>query len=408
MIFSNALNNPGVLLIDGDSSTDLGIARSLGRVGIDVYLAGHKKTRTSYSRYIKKCFTFPELESPDSEQLEALIKIAKEFQNPLVIYPTGDTTLRFISSHRQQLEPYFNHFLCEQELIETIQNKSTFSKLAAETGVSVPLTYIPSSLEDLKKNNDLTFPVIVKPQYRDVWTSPKTIEVLKGEVKGKKILTHRELLELYQALPEDSRKIVIQEYIEGPDSNFYSVYAYIDKNYNLVGVSANQKIRIYPRNCGGGTFTKACHEQDVIDFGIDVLSRLKYRGYGMVQLKRRQNGNGFAVFEVNCRFGAGNQVQAESGANFPLAAYQEALGKKPDHIGQPKSKLRWVELECDWDAFRERQETGELTFLAWVKGYIGKNSYCFFALDDLLPWVVETIQILRKRIKGKVNQIFVD
>ena len=119
----------------------LGIARSLGRLGVDVYGVDRDISQPIFrSRYFAGAFEWDVESKPAKESVEFLSERAKETgQRPLLI-PTSDDTALFVAENAAALSETFVFANQDATLIEQLASKQHNYKLAQAAGIPVPET----------------------------------------------------------------------------------------------------------------------------------------------------------------------------------------------------------------------------------------------------------------------------
>src|SRR5579875_1816893 len=100
-----ARRSPGALVVGG-AHVSLGLARSLGRRGIPVWLlAQHPLPR--FSRYVRRCFAWPGADHPRA--LDVILDIAARHDLAgWVLMATGDEDMRLVARHRAELSAHLH------------------------------------------------------------------------------------------------------------------------------------------------------------------------------------------------------------------------------------------------------------------------------------------------------------
>jgi len=86
--------------------TGLGVARNLGRNGIDVYCVAESKNEIAYSRYCKKFYAVHQIEKDKNVLRDFLSNIKKKLKHPAVIFPCSDQYHISKVQQKNDTEPY--------------------------------------------------------------------------------------------------------------------------------------------------------------------------------------------------------------------------------------------------------------------------------------------------------------
>jgi len=108
---------------------------------------------------------------------------------------------------------------------------------------------------------------------------------LEFQNKGIIINSFDDLVLYYEMASSKNLKVVIQEFIKGPNTNHYKVSAYYSRQHELLGIFTTQKIRQYPVNFGIGTYLVSGYHPEVISLGQKLFEGFGYTGLGSIEFK---------------------------------------------------------------------------------------------------------------------------
>jgi len=132
----------GALVIGGDHP-GLGVARSLGRRGIPVYVLDDQYCISSFSRYVKRVIRVNDLRD-ERKTVDAVLAVGRRFNlRNWVLFPTRDETVAAFSRHRAELSEFFRVTTGEWESIEWAWDKKKSYELAETLGIPCPKTFNP-------------------------------------------------------------------------------------------------------------------------------------------------------------------------------------------------------------------------------------------------------------------------
>ena len=211
------------------------------------------------------------------------------------IIPTDETAAMMLKEREVDLQvvvvcsPYETAKLCRYK-------KLTYNVLAGED--YIPNTY---TIDDIDKIYN--YPIFIKP------------DSSQG-AKGAKIIEKRNhLLEI-----ENLEEYVICEYLPG---NEYTVDCFTNKQGELLFCNPRIRTRLMNGITARGKNVKLTVEfSDIIN---SLNSRLKFRGYWYVQLKRDVNGQ-LKLLEICTRFAGSFAISKGKGVNLPLLALCDISG----------------------------------------------------------------------------------
>lgn len=388
-----------VLVLDGGQAGDLGLVRSLGLAGIPVHLLTHLVDgTTAASRYVTELKAFPAPDSPPDQQLEALRSAALAVGGRPPVMMAGDRSLKLISDHREELAGMLRHDLPAREVVEACYYKDRFGLEAIRLGLPVPRTIVADSVESVRGfARDIDYPVFVKPVTKDVWERGRLPPGVVAGLKGQRVDRPEDLVALFERLqPHGADSAVVQELVESPDSEHYSVHAYVAPDGSFVGAFTTRKLRVHPPHRGIGSCVRSELVPELVTMTQSILARLSYTGFALAQFKRHVADGRFFLLEINCRFSTSGELPARCGANFPEISYAELMDLPRPAVSQTTGAC-WIDLGADLWAMREYRQLGEWTWPAFVASLTDVRCPAYLALDDPRPFARRIRDRLRVR-----------
>ncbi len=377
------------LVLDGAARGDLGVVRSLGLGGIPVHLLSHRRSAVQRSRFVSTVHEFPPNASDDEIRVARLRAIAAGLSQRPVVFATGDSAVRFLSRTRDQWSDLIDHDLPPDDVVATCVDKATFAVAAERLGLPVPETVVPVDAADVaRRAPGLPYPLFVKPVAREAWAGlpPGTVR----QIRGQRVESAAELVELCRRLEATGGlNIIIQKFVASPDTEHLSVHAYIDRDRRVVGTFSGSKLRVFPPTAGLGAFVSSKRSLAAIEIAIEVLGKLGYTGFAILNLKRDAERNEYRLLEINCRHSTWAELPTRCGCNFPVAAYAAMTGQEPPTLLQVEGPS-WLDFSRDFRALRTYRQTTEWTWGSYIRSLATVRCWAFFALDDPGPFLFET------------------
>ena len=127
----------GALVVGGEHP-GLGIARSLGRRGIPVYVVDDQHSVSSFSRYVHRVIHTDDL-LDERKTVEAVLEIGHSYGlKGWVLFPTRDETVAAFSRYRRELESFFRLTTPDWKVVQVGvgQEKYLQSRIATENSIS--------------------------------------------------------------------------------------------------------------------------------------------------------------------------------------------------------------------------------------------------------------------------------
>jgi len=367
--------SPGALIVGG-AHVSIGVARSIGRKGIPVWLmANHPIPKLS--RYVKRAFDWPGAEHPDA--VRSIIDVAESNGlNGWVLIATGDQDMRLIAQSRAALSAHFRVATPDWDVVRWLYDKRLTYQRAAELGIDFPHSFQPQSLDEVALL-DCRFPVILKPAYRkgaDVFTQAKA---WKAEDRG-------ELLTLFQRAANlvGGDAVIVQEWIPGTGSAQFS-YAGLWKDGQPIVSLVARRTRQHPIDFGrSSTFVETIEQSEVEELATRFLASLGYTGVAEVEFKYDARERQYKLLDVNGRFWTWCGLGALAGADFPYLAFRQSLG---DEIAscRARSGVAWMHGSRDVLAAWQELAGGTLRLRDYLRSFGMPLTFANFAADDPMP-----------------------
>jgi len=389
-------------VIVGLNDAALSIVRSLGRKGIRI-IGLYDGNSPSY--YIKSKYCSVRIQAPLSgEQLvDTLInKVAKDLEEQAVLFCTNDHTVLTVSQYQGQLKPFFKFVLPSYEVTSTQISKKGFHKFALDNSFLVPSTFFVNGADDIKKNIDaIIFPCIIKPEYRDrSWNEKVPVKVLLAESKE----SFLNLIEKYRI---QERSLVIQEWIDGDDSEVYFCLAYLNRMHEPLAFCTGRKLRQHPHLTGSTSIAETVLLPEIAAESISLLNAAGCVGFCSVEFKRsKQDGRYFITEPTVGRPDTQEGICIAAGLDIPWVAYLDAIeqGLKPS--GEFKTGIKWINEPLEFYCFQEHLKNG-VGLRGFASKYIGIRSYALWSVEDPSPALtfikdkaVKGIGKIRRKVLG--------
>lgn len=381
---------PAVVI--GGGLNGLGVMRNLGRNGIDVYCAVDKKSDIAiYSKYCKGYFVCPNLEN-DLQLLKAFLNtFEKRLTSKAVLFPTSDVSVLNVSKLIGVLDNYLVT-MPKHEALETLIVKRKFYDSLEKTGIPHPTTLYPDkeNIENIKLK--LKFPVFIKPS-----VSPIFAERFPGK-KGFVANSERELRHYLSLTQKYQIDVMIQEIIQGPIENHYTIGGYFDKNSKPINLIAKHRLRgpTLFANPSVGIGIPISEVPEIKEMTVKYLTSIKYKGLFLAEFKLDSHDKVFKFLEVNARSWWPNTYPTACGVNIILTAYLDAIGEKVEPIEKYETGIYSIYLLLDLVTIlsKDADLKQRFQFRKRLPSYIGKKHYTDYARDDPKPFLISLLNLL--------------
>jgi predicted ATP-grasp superfamily ATP-dependent carboligase len=362
----------------------LGLARSLAAGNMPIVIVGDRGGGPAMdSRHGRKVQV---TETSGDALLAALSDIAAHSTAQPVLFLTEEKSVRTVSEHRDRILPGFRIRLPEHERLMALMHKTGFQALADEAGSLLPRALPLQSSADLAVVAQLRFPCVLKPAKKDYAYGARF-------QKAYVVANIDEVERLFNEIAPVMSDLVVQEWIEGDDSDIHFCLVYMGDGGELVSSFSGRKLRSWPRRIGGtaSCISAAGDAAELERLTLEFFRAVGFSGMGSMEYKRDRRDGRFQMVEPTvARTDFQEEVATVNGVNIPLAAYlYESNGER--YRPQPAAiPVMWREPVTDKWA-RE----GQTRFPE--DGLPHSTCDAYFRTDDPMPWV----RLMGGRIRGK-------
>jgi len=384
-----------LLITNAGYGHTLSIIRNMAKDGIEIIAADTGKLACScYSRYVKKCYTYTSPSKNEEKFISDLIEIIKK-EKPDVFLPVSTETTVIVSKHKDKLKDLVKVPIADYDQMLTAHDKFKSIKLAEETGVPYPKTFILDSLDSLDKIlNELGLPVIIKARlgtgiFARVNSKKEAIEkikefenvrCIKGVIEGKNPL--------------------IQEFIPG---QIHDACVLFNKG-KLRAVLTQKRLRTLPINGGPGILNETTNEPELIRYAEKLLSKINYHGPGLVEFMIDERDKKPKLLEINPKLWGTSNMSIAAGINFPLLAFKMAVEGDIKPVWNYKVGIRH-KWPIPNGILYLKQSKNKIRDGLDLFNCFGKKNHCGLSIKDPLPDFFQISRmIIREIFPKKFNQ----
>jgi predicted ATP-grasp superfamily ATP-dependent carboligase len=372
-----------VLVLRAESHGGLNILRSLGRLGVPIYILDGNPWAPSFaSRYCRRHFLWDIESKPAEESLAYLIEISRIIGRPAILIPTTDYASMFVAEYGPTLKYWYLFPEQQSELVFVLCSKKGMYGLARQHGIPTPGASFPTSRDDvLRFLRSARFPVMLKGiDGQRLW----------NRTRKKMVITHTpaELLEKYDAFEDpENPNLMLQEYIPGGEDSVWMFNGYFDEASNCLVGFTGKKIRQCPVHVGCTSLGVCLPNSQVESVTKTFMKAIDYRGILDIGYRYDARDHQYKVLDVNPRIGATFRLFVdENGMDVARALYLHLTGQ-PVSVSRPVYGRKWIVEDLDFVSSLRYHREGQLTLVQWLRSLRGIDEAAFFASDDLLPLV---------------------
>lgn len=346
------------LVLDGLGLADLGVIRSLGRAGLEVWLAGPDAAAPECSsRYVRRFHRVPSVVRDADLFTRKLHDWVAAQPQTVVMFCTGDRMVGAVSPRRADLPANLIHHIASEQLVTSCLSKAKFSKLSSEIGLPVPQTRVCRDEDALKGAIREFGEAFIKPSNRHrLWTNDPAARQASAGMKGFVVRGMNDVPPVVRTSLKFGYGWVAQQFVAGGANCLYSVHAYRDRTGSWTQCFVGQKLRTAPPRDGVGVLARSAWDPEAAELAEQILTRMDYRGYALLQFKRDVRSGKLYLLEINPRYSTWCELAERAGVNLPVVAFLDALDALPEapHLTQ-RDGVYWWDAAGDWSNLRRRE-----------------------------------------------------
>lgn len=378
---SEEFSTPAVIL-EGSPRGNLGIVRTLGRLGVPMYVIHSKPgSPASQSRYCKEAFQWNFAAAKAEETVSFLMNIGERIGKHSFLFPTCDENAILAATHFDTLKEWFIYPQQRPALASSLVSKKEMYFLAKQHGVPTPEASFPQSIDDVLRFCDTAkFPVMAKGIDGARLKRQLGAGVIIAENRS-------DLLALYRRLGESERSnVMLQEYIPGSDDSVWMFNGYFDSNSDCRFGITGRKIRQYPPYTGQTSLGICLKNDFVYNTTARWMKELRYKGILDIGYRYDARDGQYKVLDVNPRIGATFRLFVDkSGMDVARAFYLDLTGRSISPAATCEGR-KWIVEDCDIGSSLRYRRDGKLTLGEWLRSLAGIEEAAYFAVDDLWPF----------------------
>ena len=371
----------GALVIGGDHP-GLGIARSLGRRGIPVYILDDQHSISSFSKYASRVIRVKDLRD-EQETINSVLEVGQRFGlEGWVLFPTRDETVAAFSHHRARLAEFYRVTTPDWDIVKWAWDKKNTHILAKQLGIPAPETWNPRSLEELAALYP-RLPLAIKPAVKENFFYATGKKAWRAD-------TPEELNRLFikanqQIKPEE---VMVQEIIPGDGQHQFSYCAFFRDGQAHSSLVARRN-RQHPHEFGrAATYVESIELPAIEELSERFLKAIDYYGLVEMEFKQDPRDGQYKLLDVNARAWGFHSIGLPAGVDFPYLVYADQLGE-PIESRRGQSGIGWLRLITDIPTVLSGLFLGRLKFGAYFSSLQRTRVESVFCREDPWPSVAE-------------------
>jgi predicted ATP-grasp superfamily ATP-dependent carboligase len=381
-----------VIVTNGWVRTAYCVIESLGRRGIPVHVIDRSKyAMCRYSRWTKSFHQVPNYYTEPEAYVSAVAEIARQM-GVCVLIPSHEDIIPLVN-YRRLLPPELKFAHAPAEKLRLANDKWEVMKLCKNLGAAHAESFIPESLEELKKRaGELAYPAVIKTRVGNAGKG-----VIFVHDRDDLMTQYAAVLERFSILRENWP--MVQEYLGTDICGVCMIY----NKGRLVASSAETYLRTKEENkFSTTTYRRSAFDPEGVANCKMVADHLKWHGvihFDMIRDFRTGTGK---IIEINPRLWGTLIIAVAAGIDFPYMLYQLALTKKITSFSDTYAEnvyARWIlgELIGLLNLIKRKAPYHErLRELSGILFTPLKGATDDFRMSDPLPFVMEMADYFRR------------
>lgn len=387
------MSTPPVAIVRGEPGVlpGLGIARTLGRLGVPVALLyAHADAAAARSRFVSARSAWNPSGEP-SVAVEILRRTVEPLGADAVLVPTDDAMAVWVDRHTTELRAAGFRF-AEQPpgLVERLVSKSAMRDVASELGIATPSVEIPADWhEAFELAERIDLPVVCKKREPLAGSRTPSVEIFRDRASLRRGLERR--------AEAETCNVVFQEFIPGGSSSVWMCNAYFDATSSFRFGATGRKLRQWRPYTGWTTLGVCEPNPDVRELTERLAKGTGYRGVIDIGFRFDARDGRYLLLDVNPRVGATFRLfAAPDGTDVVRAMYRDLVGDEPTRA-TVRAGRRWMVETHDIASSVAHLRDGSLSLGGWVSSLRGVEEVAVFAADDPLPFVASVAALAMRR-----------
>lgn len=366
-------------IVFGGGINGLGIARNLGREGVEVDCVVDGVDAVVFSKYCRKHFLIPRFREREDSVRLFLKEFSKRVGTRVVVFATDDISTLLLSKLQSDIKDDYYFLLPSLKVAEKLIIKRKFYESLAQSTIPHPRVSVPSANDDLTKaSKELNYPIFIKPSI-----SPSFYKVFR--TKGFVANSASELIKYYDLASKHGIEVIFQEIVPGSDRRTFGVSGFFNRKSKPVALFAYHRLRAWPNMFGTSSLVESVpiSEYSYLKETITrYLESISYFGVMESEFKQDPRDGKFKLLEVNARSWWQNSLPTKCGLNIILTAYLDATGEQIEYSEKYATGVRWINVPND---IRSSIFSGEIASRDWICSLKKVRDFAFFDVYDPLP-----------------------
>jgi len=376
-----------VAVVAGLDLNGLGVVRSLAGEGVPTLVLDTGFLKPTAATRFGRRIRVPALSGAGF--IEALRSVAARFAEKPVLFLTQEGSVETVAAALADVSASYHLTMPNLDVMKSLMNKGGFQKLAEELNCSVPRSVRLTRDGAAGVISSLRFPCVVKPLTKEDSYSAKFKKAYKVESAD-------ELERLWLMLRDTAGEMIVQEWIEGSDSEVYFCLQYRPRSAPPVSF-VGRKICQWPPLVGGTASCAPAPEvhDELVSLTNTFFDRVGFVGLGSMEYKRDVRDNRFYMVEPTVgRTDYQEEIATLNGVNLPYAVYCAEIGR----AYRPTASVRPPRVWRDLESYRKACAAGAIDRALEISPD-AKIVDALYRANDPMPFLFMKLEPVERRLR---------
>ena len=353
-----------------------GLARRIVGLSSTTRFLGNRSRFIEFRQY-------PDTETEPESCKDFLIELAA--REPPLLLPTRDHDVRLMMKHRSEFDDAFIVPYPDTAIVASINDKTSLASSAKNSGIDCPTSIEISERSEIHaRRSDFIFPAVAKPVEAADWRKAGIRDIVNNS-KAVRIDSLQELDSFYSRVSNYAERLLVQEYIAGPDSNLVVFGSYRSSSSGSTTWFTARKLLQYPAGAGTGVAVQACKISEIVKPSLELLDQFGYSGISEIEYKFDSVRRKFALIEINTRHWDQHGLGTSVGVNLTEAMYCDLCLNESLARTQSDRNVCWVADDKVLPSILDNFKTHHYEWSVYRQIAFGKKIMAIASLKDPLP-----------------------
>jgi len=370
-------NWPPAVIAGAFQTGVLGV-RSLKRRGVNVTSFDWNSRQPGFRSAHGKAVRCPNPDAESAAWADFMCGLSRSIGARPALISSSDQYVTAVARHADLLD---QHFILSKgvRLQGLLADKQTQYDLATRHGMPMPRTEdVRTEEEIVRLSKDVQYPSLLKPMHFRQWQKFPAGHRLAYQ-KVAVANDAAELIALYREAATVNPHVLLQEIIQGPDTNKRVYLACYDANSRRIAHAMFRELRCDPLGFGPATISHPVSDPETDRVCDAFLRSIGYVGICEIEMKWDDRDGRVKLIEANPRLSGGGDAAPYAGVDLCWIHYLDLIGQPVTPVSPDSGDFRHIVLRPEGRALAAYWRAGLLTWQELRYSYRGRLA--FYDLD---------------------------